>query len=151
MNPLNRKLILSHARNPRNLGKVENPDISATAYNPLCGDELTLTLSLVDGKIREIKNIVRGCSLTQASSSIMTQVVEGMTLSLARERVRNFKEALDGREGEFPSELQEAEPLLELKNRPNRMKCVLLPWNVLEDQLASHFKNSTTTNLWRKK
>ena len=70
-----RDILLEHARKPKNSGRLDNPELSATVHNPLCGDELELTLAMSGELILDCKTIVRGCSICQASASIMSEII----------------------------------------------------------------------------
>ena len=78
-----RDLLLEHARHPKNSGRIDNPDLQAFAQNPLCGDELELTLGLSGEVIQDCKTQVRGCSICQASASMMREVILEKTLEEA--------------------------------------------------------------------
>src|SRR6478736_8337599 len=77
---LYREIILDHYRNPRNKGMLDPNDYTAEDVNPLCGDEVRIDVRMKDGKVDEIKFNGRGCAVSQASASILTEMVEGMTL-----------------------------------------------------------------------
>ena len=78
-----RDILLEHARYPKNYGRLENPGLSASVNNPLCGDELELTLALSGELIQDCRTIVRGCSICQASASIMSEMIIKKTLKEA--------------------------------------------------------------------
>jgi nitrogen fixation NifU-like protein len=79
-----REIILDYYRNPRNYGKIENPDVSIKDSNPLCGDEIEMQLKVKDGKIIDIKFIGKGCAISQASASILTEMVKDKDINTAR-------------------------------------------------------------------
>ena len=103
--------LLDHFRNPRNRGRLEDPDIAAEEYNPLCGDRVTVQAHVKSDTIAEARFEGRGCALCLGAASILTEVIQGRTLEELQ--------AL-GQE-EFLVELQAAP-------RPARLKCALLPW-----------------------
>jgi nitrogen fixation protein NifU and related proteins len=76
-----RDYILDHYRNPRNFGRLEHPDAEAEDLNPLCGDQVRIELKLNDGVISDLRFSGRGCAISQASASMLTEVVKGMRLS----------------------------------------------------------------------
>ena len=128
---LYRDLLLDHMRHPRFSGKVEPADLRASAYNPLCGDELELTLALDGDCIREARTQVRGCSVCVASASMMGELIQGVSLSQAETYGTLFREAMSS--GELPSEtIEPLRPLLEIRKHKSRVKCALLVWNALE-------------------
>lgn len=81
---LYREIILDHYRNPRNYGVLDPNDISREEQNPLCGDEIRIDLRITDGTITEIGFSGRGCAISQASTSILTELVEGKTVDEAK-------------------------------------------------------------------
>jgi nitrogen fixation protein NifU and related proteins len=76
-----RDYILDHYRNPRNFGRLEHPDAEAEDLNPLCGDQVRIELKLNDGVISDLRFSGQGCAISQASASMLTEVVKGMRLS----------------------------------------------------------------------
>src|SRR5262245_65432136 len=77
MDDLYREHILDHYKNPRNHGTIEDADVSAEGVNPLCGDQLAIDLKIADGRIEDIKFHGRGCSISQAATSMLTELAEG--------------------------------------------------------------------------
>lgn len=81
MDELYRDFILDHYRNPRNAGTLEHPDASFEDNNPLCGDKIRIDVALKDGVVADIKFQGRGCAISQASASLLTETVKGKTLA----------------------------------------------------------------------
>ena len=81
LDDLYREVILDHYRNPRRRGALEHPDAHADGQNPLCGDELSLDLALEGDRIADVRIQGRGCSISQASASMMAETVAGKTLA----------------------------------------------------------------------
>ena len=128
-----RDLLLEHARHPNNCGRLESPDLRATAFNPLCGDELELTLAVSEDIIQDCKTKVRGCSICQASASMMSDLILTKTLQEAEKISKVFTESLT-KENELISESLDAlRPLIALKKHRSRIKCMKLAWDALED------------------
>ena len=128
-----RDLLLEHARHPNNCGRLESPDLRATAFNPLCGDELELTLAVSEDIIQDCKTKVRGCSICQASASMMSDLILTKTLQEAEKISKVFTESLT-KENEVISEsLDSLRPLIALKKHRSRIKCMKLAWDALED------------------
>ena len=128
-----RDLLLEHARHPKNSGRLESPDLQATAFNPLCGDELELTLAVSEDIIQDCKTKVRGCSICQASASMMSDLILTKTLQEAEKISMVFTESLT-KENEVISEsLDSLRPLIALKKHRSRIKCMKLAWDALED------------------
>lgn len=78
-NELYRELIIEHASNPRNAGTIEHPDFFGEEVNPACGDEIRLYLKLEDGKVSDVKHASKGCAISQASVSLLTEKMRDMT------------------------------------------------------------------------
>jgi nitrogen fixation NifU-like protein len=74
-----REYILDHYRNPRNYGRLEHPDVHAEDSNPLCGDQLALDLQVKDGQVTAVRFQGRGCAISQASASMLSEMIEGKT------------------------------------------------------------------------
>ena len=110
-----REFILDHYRNPRNFGRLEGADISHEEYNPLCGDLVGMDFRLREGVIDEVRFHGRGCAISQASASLLTQRLHGMSLEDARSISR------DDVLGELGIEIS-----------PARLKCALLPLKALK-------------------
>lgn len=133
---LYKEVIIDHYENPRNYGKLEDAHICEKGANPLCGDELELYLKLDQEKIQDISFEGKGCSISQASASMMTELVKGHTKEEAKQIMQKFKSAiLEDKEQNFSEEEMELESLLGVKKYPVRVKCAVLAWNTLEQAL----------------
>jgi len=126
-------LILEHARNTKNSGRIENPDLQAKVFNPLCGDELELTISLNGSTIDDCKTLVRGCSICHASASMMIEIILKKTLNEVEGICVMFFESLQKENGEVSITIDSLRPLVALKNHRSRVKCMKLAWEALED------------------
>ncbi|MEK0325708.1 MAG: SUF system NifU family Fe-S cluster assembly protein, partial [Nitrosopumilus sp.] len=120
---LYKEIILDYYKNPRNFGTLENPDMKAMDTNPLCGDELEMQIKLGESnKIADIRFNGKGCAISMASASILTEMVQGKNIDDARK----FKK----------------EELLGAMGTPNlgpvRIKCALLPLKVLKLAIYSY-------------
>ena len=101
------EIILDHAKNPRNSVVLENPDIQTEISNPLCGDEILLTLIFKKKKIFKCGLKVRGCAICQASSSMMSEKLIGESIESASEISKNFQTALIEEIKEFPNNIKD--------------------------------------------
>jgi nitrogen fixation protein NifU and related proteins len=81
MDDFYRDYILDHYRNPRNFGTLERSDVEAEDLNPLCGDQIRMQLELDDGVVKDVRFSGKGCAISQASASMLTEIVKGMKLS----------------------------------------------------------------------
>jgi len=110
-----RDYILDHYRNPRNFGHLEHYDAEAEDLNPLCGDQIRMELRLDDGVVSDLKFSGKGCAISQASASMLTETVKGMKLS---EVAKLSKDAVLENVG--------------IGISPTRMKCAMLGLRVLK-------------------
>lgn len=133
---LYQQIILDHYRKPRNKGQVDPADFRAKEYNPLCGDELEITARIADGKIAEIKFDGHGCSISQASASIMTQKLIGKTPSEAATFITEFLKMMRGEVPFGGRELGELKALEGVLKFPVRVKCATLAWHVAQKGIA---------------
>lgn len=113
--------ILDHYRNPRNFGKLENPDAKYRELNPLCGDEYEFQLKFSDEKIDDIKFSGDGCAISMASASMLSEFVKGKKVSDVQKI--SFEKVLG---------------LLNISISPARMKCAMLPLTILKKCANSH-------------
>jgi len=133
LDDLYREIILDHYSHPRNRGALEHADISVEGANPLCGDELSLHARVQDGVIAEVRFDGRGCSISQASASMMTEEMKGKRLDEARGLVAQFKAMMHGQ----PSALEGTDlaALQGVRKFPVRVKCATLAWHTLRSAL----------------
>lgn len=143
---LYREIILDHHKSPRNYGQLEHPDVSVEGANPLCGDEMLLTMNVGSGRISDVRLKSKGCSISRASGSMMTEAVQGRTVAEARELIEAFKSMMlgNGAGEDLPEELADLEALEGVKRYPVRIKCALLAWNTLQEALDEAEKRSAT-------
>ncbi|MBI4084054.1 MAG: SUF system NifU family Fe-S cluster assembly protein [Candidatus Lambdaproteobacteria bacterium] len=132
---LYRATVLEHSRHPQNTGRVAHPTHQARAANPLCGDELEVTLRLTGQHVEQVRVAVRGCVISQASASLMSVIVQGHRADEARRWAGQWRSALEG-EADLPPDLESLRPLLELRNHRSRTGCALLAWVALERALG---------------
>lgn len=133
LSALYQEMILDHYRKPRNKGTMENADRTVAMRNPLCGDEVDLQVALSPETITDLKFTGRGCSISQASASMMTQLVKGKSAVEAEEIRKKFRRMVMG-EQELASDpaLGSLRSLVGVSRFPARVKCALLAWNALE-------------------
>ena len=135
LSALYQELILDHYRRPRNKGTLERADASVEMKNPLCGDEIELQVAFDGDGVRDLKFSGRGCSISQASASMMTQLVKGKTRSEIDSLRRQFRELMIGTQSDDGKELGPLRALSGVARFPARVKCALLAWNALETAL----------------
>jgi nitrogen fixation protein NifU and related proteins len=131
---LYKELILEHYKHPCNKGRLENA-VHHQGINPSCGDEITLFLDIQEGRVKDIKFMGEGCAISQASTSMMTQVIKGKTLAETLELSQKFKAMIHG---ETPDEdLGDLKMLQGISKLHARVKCATLAWVTLEQALSS--------------
>ncbi|MCH8849946.1 MAG: SUF system NifU family Fe-S cluster assembly protein [Chloroflexi bacterium] len=132
---LYRELILDHYRSPRHHEPLANADVVAEGYNPLCGDEVEIGISFEDGTIKDLSLHGRGCSISLASGSMMTDVVIGKSFDDVTRLSDLFTEMVKDVDAETPEELGDLEALQGVAKFPVRVKCATLAWHTLADGL----------------
>ncbi len=142
---LYQQVILEHNKKPRNFGKLDPFTHHAEGHNPLCGDQLEVTLVIENGLVQDIKFTGSGCAIDVASASLMTGLVKGKSVAEAEAMVAQFRGMVRG-------ELDPATeaPLLGkltlfsgVKDLPSRVKCAILPWATLHAALKGEEEAST--------
>lgn len=122
-----KEIILDHYKNPHNFGRMQDPDFKASDTNPLCGDHIELQVKLKDGRVDDAKFIGRGCAISQASASLLTDLIKGMSI----EQLQKF----------------DKEQLLEAMGNPDlgpvRIKCALLSLKALKLGLYSYLSDGS--------
>jgi len=133
---LYREIILEHYHHPRFKGPLPDADLTAEGMNPLCGDEVTLYLKTDDERIIEARFEGRGCSISQASASMLTEAIRGLTWQQAKALQERVKAMLTGAPHEPFDEDDDLSALEGVKKYPVRVKCALLAWTTLEEILS---------------
>jgi nitrogen fixation protein NifU and related proteins len=145
-------IILDHGRHPRNFHALDHPTHLARGHNPLCGDQVTVYLAVNGDRIDDVSFEGRGCAISTASSSLMTEVLKGKTLAEARALFAQFHARVTGATPQDPPEdlpesLQDdadrLEPLTGVRAYPVRVKCATLPWHAFEAALKSGLAGDT--------
>lgn len=131
---LYQQLILDHYRNRRGEGRLEHPSATVHEHNPMCGDEITLDVRLEDDRLAEIGHVGEGCSISQASASMLADSIAGRDADEALALIERFRLVLHG-EGEVPDELGDAVALEGVAKFPARVKCALLAWLAARDAI----------------
>jgi nitrogen fixation protein NifU and related proteins len=133
-------IILDHGRRPRNFRAIAQPTHKAHGHNPLCGDRVTVYLALDGDRIEDVSFEGRGCAISTAAASLMTEVLRGKTVAEARELFAHFRARVLG--GEEPPlaeplvlEMERLEPLTGVKAYPARVKCATLAWHAFDAAL----------------
>lgn len=135
LDDLYRELILDHYRHPHNKGTLEEANVRNEGFNPLCGDEVAVDIEVEDGMIKNIAFRGRGCSISQASSSMMTDAVKGHSTAEAVALAEAFKRMMMEPKEEPAADLGDLEAFQGVAKFPVRVKCATLVWHVLEEGL----------------
>lgn len=127
--------IMDHYQRPRNRGELAGADLEEHLLNPLCGDEVTVYANFRNGKVAEVKFEGRGCSISQASASMMTERLIGKSREETETEISRFKSMMVGEE-DFP----ETDDLAALKGviqYPSRIRCATLAWDAFHRGLGA--------------
>jgi nitrogen fixation NifU-like protein len=141
LHDLYQELIIDHGTKPRNYKKIEHTH-SAKGYNPLCGDQIEIFIKIEDNLINDIAFTGKGCAISQASASILTEMLKDKPIAEAKNIFTNFCELLEISPVE--ANLQSAnlnlvklEALAGVKNYPSRIKCATLAWHAMQRAINS--------------
>lgn len=136
LSALYQEMILDHYRRPRNKGALDGADATIPMRNPLCGDELTLELVMDGERVSDIRFTGHGCSISQASASMMTELVKGKSASEIEQLRERFRAMVMGdADAAGDATLGKVRALSGVARFPARVKCALLGWNALEQGL----------------
>lgn len=134
------EVIAEHSKSARNKKHLAAPTLVLKGRNPSCGDEIELELKLKDGVIEDAAFTGSGCAISQASTSMMIDLIRGQNLENADELIQTFlgmikREITDDEALEI---LDEAAALKNISNMPARVKCAVLSWHTLDEGLKQH-------------
>lgn len=131
------RLILDHYRNPRNSRALDSPDIQATEVNPFCGDEATFQAGISNGVLEEVGTHGVGCSICQASLSMLSEAVHQQTPAAAKTLSATFQRMMQGENlnADEAVQLGDLASLVSVRSYPIRVKCALLAWVALDQAL----------------
>ena len=142
---LYQQLIIDHARSPRNFKKLDTANHIKEGFNPLCGDKLTLYLYERDGLIHEVGFTGSGCAISMASTSLMTEILQGKTWEEAEQIFENFHDLVTkGNCDDKAVEIGKLVALSGVYEFPSRVKCATLSWHAMM-ALLNNEKGVVTT------
>jgi nitrogen fixation protein NifU and related proteins len=128
------ELILKHYRNPARRGDMDAPDVVITQYNPTCGDDIVLQLRMQEGVIEDVKFKGQGCAISQASASMMANLIVGKSFDEAAPVLARFRDMIHGDdEAARDKVLGDLRALSGVSKLPRRVRCAMLPWDALEE------------------
>ena len=145
LSELYQQVILDHNKKPRNFRKLDTANHSAEGFNPLCGDQLTVYLSLEDDAVSEITFEGSGCAISKAAASMMTQAVKGKTKQEAEQLFSEFHGMVTGEldEETTANGLGNLKIFSGVREFPVRVKCASLPWHTMHAALNNEAVVST--------
>ncbi|HXS07969.1 MAG TPA: SUF system NifU family Fe-S cluster assembly protein [Rhizomicrobium sp.] len=133
---LYQEVILDHSRHPRHFGALDNATHKAEGYNPLCGDRVTVMLALDEaGRVADIKFQGKGCAISQASASMMTELLAGRTVEEAEKLMHGFLHLVKGEAAEdlSPDDREHLDVMSGISEFPMRVKCATLAWHTFKN------------------
>lgn len=130
---LYQEVILDHTKNPRNRRKMVNANRNAEGYNPLCGDQVTLHVSLDGNVLRDISFEGSGCAISTASVSLLTETLKGKTAEEVKTIFKSFHDLVTGQPTK--GDLGKLEVFSGVQEFPMRVKCATLAWHTLNAAL----------------
>jgi len=141
LDDLYQELILDHYRRKRGEGRLDDPTVAVDQNNPLCGDEIHLELGIEEGRIARLAHTGEGCSISQASASMMSEALTGRSLEEALAVVEHFRLMMHGKEPADEDRLGDAIALEGVAKYPVRIKCALLGWMAAKDAIQTYQGN----------
>jgi nitrogen fixation NifU-like protein len=133
---LYQEVILDHSRSPRNFGHHEPSNREAKGHNPLCGDKFNVYALVEDGIVKDVSFEGRGCAISTASASLMTELLKGLPEEEARAMFERFHDVVTGEMGEeLDDGLEKLNVLAGVRGYPMRVKCATLAWHTLKAAL----------------
>lgn len=138
---LYQEIIIDHNRNPHNHRVMHNATHQANGFNPLCGDKLTVYIQITHGKVTDISFVGQGCAISQASASLMTDIILGKSINEAHALFSRFHHMVTHEDSQADLALDKLVVLAGVRAYPARVKCATLAWHTLEAAL----KQESTT------
>ena len=132
-----RECVLKHSREPLNFGRPEHVNREAIGFNPLCGDKLTVFMTLEDDKLDDVAFEGTGCAISLASASMMTEILKGTTAATADQLINAAQQMFASDAAPELTELQEFRALEGVRAYPSRIKCATLAWTAAKAALQS--------------
>lgn len=140
------EVLLSHNEHPNNFKILSDATHQAYGHNPLCGDEISIFISINNEKINDISFQGEGCAICKASASLMTEALKNLSIEEARKKTHHFIQLLNDEKQPIPNDLGEIEALLGVRKFPARLKCATLAWHTFLEALENKQKCCHHTN-----
>jgi nitrogen fixation protein NifU and related proteins len=144
LDELYKEVILDHYKSPRNKRDLPGAELSCRKNNPLCGDEITVHAHLEGGRVAEVTFEGSGCSISQASASMLTEAVEGKPVEQAEDLAARFRGMMEGKVEPDEDAFGDLMALKGVVKYPVRIKCAVLAWDVLQEALSGAGQASAT-------
>ena len=136
LSDLYQEVILDHNRRPHNFRVIDNASAKQEGYNPLCGDRLTLYLTLEGDVIKDAAFQGQGCAISKASASLMTDAIKGKTVAEARDLFEHFHAMITSDIDTRTEDLGKLSVLSGVRDYPTRIKCASLAWHTMKAAVA---------------
>ena len=145
LNDLYQEILLEHNNKPRKFRKLDPHSHTADGYNPLCGDQISLYLQITDGVIVDVGFQGKGCAISRASASLMTQSIKGHNIEDAENVFDQFRKMLTDPDAVLDyDQLGDLETLAGVSEFPSRIKCAILAWHTMKAAIEHNVENVTT-------
>ena len=136
LDDLYREILIDHYRHPRNAGPVDDAELAAEELNPTCGDRVRLAVELKDGRIERVCHQSRGCVISTASASMMSEFARGLTPQEFAQKAGAFIAMMRGEAAWRPEGLEDLAALEGVKKYPLRIKCATMCWHALKTAMG---------------
>ena len=130
---LYQEVILDHSKSPRNFGVLDQYTCTAEGNNPMCGDQLTVYVDVKDDIVSDVSFRARGCAISVASASIMTDIIKGKTIEEVNILFDKFHKLCMGEEVEDDDDTERLRVLSGVSKFPTRVKCATMSWHAVRE------------------
>lgn len=134
---LYKTVILEHTKQPHHKGELDPYNAERTVYNPSCGDTIKVQIKIQDGRLEAVHFNGSGCAISQASASIMTDLLQDLTISEAKAKIQLFHHMIQGKAGIDLEPLGEGVALKGVVQFPTRIRCAQIAWQAVEEAINS--------------
>lgn len=145
LSDLYQEVILDHNRRPHNFRVIDGATAKQEGFNPLCGDRLTLYISLDGDVIKDVAFQGSGCAISKASASLMTDALKGKTVPEARALFEEFHNMITSNPDTPPADLGKLSVLAGVREFPTRVKCASLAWHTMKAAVAHEADGPVST------
>ena len=132
---LSQEIILDHSKNPKNFGVLDRYTCTAEGNNPMCGDQLTVYVNVKDNIVSDVSYRARGCAISVASASIMSQMIKGKTLEEVNILFDKFHRLCMGEDIEEDEDTETLQALSGVSKFPTRVKCATMSWHAVKEAI----------------